>query len=145
LALQRALDPESSDVSLALNSLAGAEAQIGDFAAAEQHYREGLELARQNQYLKNQAHIGCNLARLAARQQHWADAEARAREAFVLLESFQSQDLSARNCLTMAQALARQGRSAEGLPYAARAVEIYTRMRSSDLENAQPILKECGG
>jgi tetratricopeptide (TPR) repeat protein len=145
LDLQRAFEPDSSDVSLALNSLAGAETRVGDFAAAEQHYREGLDLARLKGYLKNQAHIACNMARLAARQQHWAEAETRAREAFVLLESFQSQDLSARNCLTMAQALARQGRPAEGLPYASRAVEIYARMRSSDLEVAQAILKECGG
>jgi tetratricopeptide (TPR) repeat protein len=145
LSLQRALDPDGSDVALALNSLAGAETRVGDFAAAEQHYRDGLDLARQKGFLKNQAHIACNLARLAVRQQHWAEAETRAREAFVLLESFQSQDLSARNCLTMAQALVCQGRPAEGLPYASRAVELYLRMRSSDLAAAQAVLKECGG
>lgn len=145
LDLQRAFDPGSPEVTLALNSLAGAEARVGDFAAAERHYHEGFELAKQKNYPKHQAHIGCNLARLAVRQQKWNEAEALAREAFVLLESFQSQDLNARNYLTMAQALAGQGRPAEGRPYAARAVELFSRMRSSDLEAAQVVLKECGG
>lgn len=145
LGLQRAFDPESPEVALALNSLAGAEARAGDNAAAERHYREGFELASRKNYLKHQAHIGCNLARLAVRQQKWEEAEARAREAFVLLESFQSQDLNARNYLTMAQALAGQGRSAEGRPYAARAVEVFSRMRSFDLGDAQAVLKACGG
>ncbi|HTP09023.1 MAG TPA: tetratricopeptide repeat protein [Anaerolineae bacterium] len=145
LDLQRAFDPDSPEVALALNSLAGAEARAGDYAAAEQHYREGFELAIRKNYPKHQAHIGCNLARLAVRQQKWAEAEVRARTAFVLLESFQSQDLNARNNLTMAQALVGQGRSAEGRPYAARAVELFSRMRSFDLGDAQAILKECGG
>ena len=39
-----------------------------------------------------------------------------------------------------------QGKAQEALPYAQRAVEIYTELRiPSKLEEAQALLKECGG
>ena len=145
LALQRKIDPVGADISLALNSVASAEMNAGDFEAAEAHYREGYQLARQMGHSKNQAFLGCNLARLAARQEKWPLAEEMAREGFVLLESVHVEDLFARNCLTLAQALARQDRPSEGLAYAKRAVEIYTRLRSSKIVQAQAVLKECGG
>jgi len=45
----------------------------------------------------------------------------------------------------LAQALARQGRPQEGVPYARRAVDIFTRLRWRDLKNAQAMLEECEG
>jgi hypothetical protein len=45
----------------------------------------------------------------------------------------------------LAEALAQLGRPAEGMPHALRAVEIYTRLGSPSLAEAQETLGECGG
>jgi hypothetical protein len=55
------------------------------------------------------------------------------------------QELIAANCERLAEALAGQGKAAEGLPYAQRAVDIYTRLDSPDLTHAIKTLRECGG
>ncbi|WP_295447550.1 hypothetical protein, partial [uncultured Thiodictyon sp.] len=51
--------------------------------------------------------------------------------------------LIASDCRRLAQALARQGRGAEGRWHAERAVALYTDLRSPDLAEAQATLAEC--
>jgi hypothetical protein len=53
--------------------------------------------------------------------------------------------LIALDCDCIAQALVRQGQAAEALPYARRAVAIYTQLGSPDLASAQAILRQCEG
>jgi len=51
--------------------------------------------------------------------------------------------LIADDCRLLAEALLRQGKPTEALPYAKRAVETFTRLGSPNLEFARKILKEC--
>ena len=81
-------------------------------------------------------------ARALDRQQ-WPEAERLAREALDLALALGRKELIASDCWRLAQALARQGRGAEGRCHAERAVAIFTKLRSPELAKAQAALAEC--
>ncbi len=140
----RSISPESDDVSIALNTLAGAERLNKYYPAAERDYREALRIAKKN---NNQEHIAVrtgNLAELALDREQWAEAETLAREALVLDEKIGRLELIAADCHRLASALLKQHqRLEEALPLSRRAVEILTRLRmQDDLQEAQETLAE---
>ena len=141
----RSLATESADVAIALNDMAGVEQLSGDYAAAERDYLEALRIAKKNNAQSGIATYTSNLAALALTRQDWRGAEQWAREALPLAEAVGRQALIASQSQYLAKSLARQGRKAEGLPYAQRAVEIYTKLRTPYLADAQGVLRECSG
>jgi hypothetical protein len=62
-----------------------------------------------------------------------------------LAEIVGREETMANSCRYIAKALARQNRAAEGLPYALRAVEIFTRLKidPESMDKAQATLREC--
>lgn len=142
LKLHRTLGCESEDVTHGLNSLAEAERLSGDLDAAERDYCEALRVAHAINYREGIAAYTGNLAVLALDRENWLDAEAQARKALSLSEEVGRQQLIASNSHRLARALLRQGKKAEALPHAQRAVDIYARLGSPDLAAARQILAE---
>lgn len=141
--LDRTLNSESVDVATGLNDLAGAERLSGDLNAAERDFREALRIARTVDYREGVAYMTGNLAQLELDREDWPSAEALAREALTLAQNVGRKELIAYNCFRLARALVQQGRKAEALPYARRAVEIFTALRHLGLEVGHQILAEC--
>jgi ATP/maltotriose-dependent transcriptional regulator MalT len=145
LEMLRSLDAESVDVAIGLSDLADVERASGDRAAAEGHNRQALHIARVIGNAEIVAGETGNLAELALDRNDWPAAETLAREALRLSEAVHRQELIALDSRCLAQALVRQGKAAEALPHARRAVEICTRLGSSDLAAAQATLRGCEG
>jgi tetratricopeptide (TPR) repeat protein len=141
--IDRSISPESDDVAVGLGDLASSETGNEDYYAAERDYREALRIAK---IIKNDefvANYTGNLAELALGREQWMEAESLAREALALSEKVGRQELIASNCHRIAQALLKQNTNLdEALSMSRRAVEIFTRLRSSKLQSAEKTLAE---
>ena len=146
LGIMRTVDAEyPAEVAMGLNSLGWVQHLAGDDATAEKNYREALWLSRKIEYHYGTACYTGYLADILLACQKYSDAESLAREALDLMEKIGRQELIARDCRCLAEALARQKKFEEGLYYARRAVEIEKRLRSPYLEKAQEVLRLCEG
>lgn len=143
LELWRSLSAESEGMATVLNDLAEIERFSDDYAAAERDYREALQIARAVNDAEGVATYTGNLAELALDRQNWPQAEQLAREALELAEKIGSLELIASDCWRITKALVRQNQPAPALPYAQRAVEIFTRLGLPDIKYVRATLDEC--
>jgi tetratricopeptide (TPR) repeat protein len=141
--LWRSLSQESEEVAIGLNALANAEYESDNLDAAERDYREALRIANVTNYPEGVATYTGNLAELALDRSDWTAGEALAREALSLAEKVGRRELIASDCRRLAVALVRQGKKAEALPYAQRAVEIFFQLGTPKVTEAREILAEC--
>lgn len=141
--LDRTLGGINQDVANGLIWLANAEKQSGDLDAAERDYCEALRIARAINHHVGVGSCTGNLAQLALDREDWPGAETLAREALSLAEKVGRQQLIASNSRRIATALVRQGKREGAVPHARRAVEIYQKLGSPDLADAQQVLAEC--
>ncbi len=146
LNLQRAFALENEEITIILCNLAIAEQLQGDITSAESDYRAALQIAEKVNYREGIVKITSTLADLALDSKELEKAALLAYTALELSEKIGWQMLIGCNCQIIAQALARQGKPAEGLPYARRAIEIFSKLpQTGGLEDVQATLLECGG
>lgn len=145
LDLSRNVSAESVDVAMLLNGIAQAESLSGMLTEADSHFREALRVACEVNDAEGIAIYTGNLASLALDRKDWLAAENMARQALPLSEKLGRQELIALNCHHFAKALLRQNKAVtlEALLHARRAVEIFGRLGSPSLADAQAILAEC--
>ncbi|MDX6269062.1 MAG: hypothetical protein QOD28_285 [Acidobacteriota bacterium] len=146
LELQRRHAPESIDVGRGLNSLAHAELASGDYDAADRHFREALRIAKMINDEASIASLMCNLTDIAIARQDWPAAEELARKSLAMSEPLGRLQLIGKNCYVLAEALLKQNQSQGALPYARRAIDIFTQLRQpARVKTAQTVLQECEG
>ncbi len=144
LKLDQSLDAESNDVAIDLNTLADAERLSGDLDAAEVNYREGLRIAQAVEHAESIENITGNLALLMENKENWPEAEKLSREALRLAKELGRKETIALHSQTLANSLAHQGKRDEALPYAERAVEIFTELGiAGRIEDANKVLEDC--
>jgi tetratricopeptide (TPR) repeat protein len=143
LDLYRSFNYESAEVAMVLNDIASIERETGRYDDAESNYLEALRIANLVDNPEGIAIDTGNLAALALDRKDWPRAEILAREALALSERLGRQELNAANCQRIAKAMARQGHKDQAMPFARRAVAIFSRLGAPDLANAQATLAEC--
>jgi tetratricopeptide (TPR) repeat protein len=144
LDIHRRLVPESLDVAISLNCIAGGERLSGNYNAAEAHCREGLRVVNSIGNAEGVAVFNSQLAELALDRKDWPTAETLARETLPLAQAIHRQDLIAASNLSLARALVRQDKATEALPHARCAVDIFNRLGHPNLAETQVFLTECG-
>ncbi len=139
----RSEDNESKDLAVATNALATAELLAGESAAAELDLKEALRIAKEVGHAGIVASATGNLTELAMYRGDWNSAETLGRESLRLSKDLRYQEFIAADSRRLAKVLLRLGRHVEAKPYAALAVEIYTKLGSPDVTKAKLSLDEC--
>lgn len=140
----RRISPDSRQVAISLADLADAALSSGDSDVAERDLRDALRISKA--IGDDQVIAGCmtRLARVVLHKTDCFAAESLAREALTASEELGRKEFIADNCHVLAKCLVAQGKIAEALPYARKAVEIYEPLDSPKLPNARETLRECG-
>jgi|GEM_PF-2475843 len=143
VAIWRTLDDANGDIAIGLNDLADTERLTGDWQAAERDYSEALGIAKSLDFREGVANITGNLASLAFARHDPREAEYLCRSALNVAEEVGRLDLIGQNSGRLAAYLLDQGKKAEALEYAQRAVEIFSQLDSPFLGEALKILEQC--
>jgi tetratricopeptide (TPR) repeat protein len=131
------------EIALILDALADTERQTGCLSAAAGHYGEALRIAYEvNDKFSITAFKG-KLAEVELDLGKFREARVLAKDALAESERLGRLELIAENCHRLAKAFLRDRIASESLPHARRAVDIFTRLGSPDLADAQATLAEC--
>ncbi len=143
LRILNANQADSAVLSMALNSLASTKQAAGNLAGAERDFHKALALAQKRNFREGIAIYTGNLAEVAFSRRNWQQAEKLARQALVISSSLGRQELIAAHNQELARALLAQRRTKVALPHAKVAMNIFSRLASPYLAEAQATLAAC--
>jgi tetratricopeptide (TPR) repeat protein len=143
LSINRSLNVSGSDLAMSLNDVAAVQQQCKQFEAAKKNFEEAVATAQASGSLWDIATYTSNLANLAIDREQWGEAKDRARTALALAETPGDQDLLAATCCHLSRAVLHQGQPEAGRLFAQRAVDIYERLRSPNIDHARQVLAAC--
>ena len=124
------------EISMTYIDLGYIEEITGNYKAAMDNFNIALQLARKNKDDDLIASSLGSLASLAGKKNEWKKAKLLAQEALNISEKTGRQVLIAHASHTIAKSLYLESHYSEGLPYIQRTIEIYTRVKDKDLQEA---------
>ena len=142
LEMSRQIEAKSQDVAMTLNDLASAKNRLGDLQGSEKNIKEALEIANDINYFEGRVTYTTNLAILSLNNDN-EKAENLARKALRLAQDLHREELIGKNYIVLAQALLRQNKKSDALPYAQLAIDIFTKLGVSEVTKALEVLKMC--
>ncbi len=140
LRLRQKIHDRNREFVVAVYDLAKVNLASGNYDEAEYYFDEALKISKAIESQEEIAACTGGLAELALHKKNWRRANILASKALEMAEINKSQDTIAINCLRIAKSLLNQNMLTESLPYAQRAKEIFTNLRSKHMYEAENIL-----
>ena len=143
-ALELARRASAKDVEAnCVSDIGSAAMMLDDFGAAESHFNEALFYYRSLEDRDGIATAITNLSTLALNREDYEQAEKFGLEALEIADQLTRLELSAHNCCILATVMIERNQTEKALPYAQRAVEICRQIGSSDLAEAEALVRRA--
>ncbi len=133
----------SLELANSLNDIGRAYRYSQNFLESEVFFQKALDMSINLNYNDGIATYTGNLANVALDQEHWEEAEIRARDALELAEKLGRKLIIGNALVYIGRALIGQKRYREAITYLQESIAIYTHLSSPRINEANELLIKC--